>query len=218
MKYMKTVFLVTFFLLGITQFNFGQKSKFFRTIDEIESVEPDSVYQIIIDCKETVAPDLSKYSSYKNISYISLFNFGENSIPEWLFQFKNLSHLELIGSSFYKDGSGYLSPLNNLTGISKLKNLKYLSIGWTNISELPDEIFENNNLEFLFIAGSKISSLSKITEWTQKNNKSIGLEWHYEQFNSKEDIKILKNLESGSTQLGGGAVPKKSYRTYYFSN
>ena len=214
---MKTIILTL--ALCLTSFwGLGQKNKYYHSIEEIEKAVPDSVYRIILDCKQSTAPDLSKYANYKNIIDIKLKNLGESSIPEWLFQFENLNQLELEGSVFYKDGSGYLSPLNNLTGISKFQNLKYLSIGWTSVSDLPDEIFENIKLEFIFIAGSKVSSLSKISEWTQKNNKSIGLEWYYEQFSSKEDIKVLKKFESGSTSRVGAIPPKKSFRTYYFSN
>jgi Leucine-rich repeat (LRR) protein len=212
---MKTTSIILILIIS-SLFGYGQQNKYYLSIEEIDNAIPDSVYRISIDCKEKVTPDLSKYSSYKNIISIDFYNFGETSIPDWLFKFENIKELSLQGSKFYKSTGGYLSPLNNLNGISKFKELQRLSIGWTSISELPDEFLANQHLKFLFIAGSKISTLSKIIEWTKKYNKSIGLEWYYEQFLSKEDIKRLKKFESGSSS-SQGAIPKTSYRTFYFS-
>jgi len=213
---MKTTLLTSLFIL-ITSISFGQKNKYYNSTVELEGAVPDSVYNIRIDCKQGIAPNLSKYSRYKNIISVDLYNFGENAIPEWLFEFENLKEIALTGSKMYKkENSGYSSPLSNLNGISKFKNLERLSIGWTNITELPDELFELQNLKFLFIAGSKISSISKILDYTAKRKKSIGLEWYYEQITSKEEIKYLKKFESGSTS-STGAIPKTSYRAYYLS-
>jgi hypothetical protein len=213
---MKTTIIILALIIS-SLVGFGQQNKHYSTVEEIDNAIPDSVYRISIDCKEKATPDLSKYSSYKNIISIDFNNFGENAIPEWLFKFENLKEIALTGSKMYKkENSGYSSPLNNLNGISKFKNLERLSIGWTNITELPDELFELQNLKFLFIAGSKISSISKILDYTAKRKKSIGLEWYYEQITSKEEIKYLKKFESGSTS-STGAIPKTSYRAYYLS-
>jgi len=216
MNMLKTT-LLTLLLILVSSVYFAQANKYYTSIEEIDNAVKDSVYKIGIDCQQKIAPDLSKFASYKNIISIELINFGENDIPEWLFKFQNLEEIALTGSKFYKKGSsGYLSPLNNLNGISKFQNLKRLSIGWTNLSELPDELFELQNLNFLFIAGSKVSSISKILAYTEKRKKAIGLEWYYEQITSKKEIKYLKKFQSGSTS-SQGATPKTSYRTYYLS-
>jgi Leucine-rich repeat (LRR) protein len=208
--------IIILLVIGSSLVGFGQQNKYYSSLEEIDNAVPDSVYRISIDCKKQPAPDFSNYSTFKNLMSIELLNFGGTSIPDWLFKFENIKVLSFEGSIFYKSSGGYTSPLNNLNGISKFKHLEKLSIGWTSVSELPDEILENQKLVFLFIAGSKISTLTKINEWTKKYKKSIGLEWYYEQFSSKEDKKALKKFASGSTS-SQGAIPKTSHRTFYYS-
>ena len=206
--------IITLALCLTSFWGLGQKNITFKSIEEIETAVPDSVYYIHIDCKEKVAPDLSKYSSYKNIISIRLQNFGETSLPEWLFKFENLKEIAVTGSKMFpKENVGYTSPFNNLNGISKFKNLEILSIEWTSVSELPDEFLEIKNIKSLHITGSKISTLSKITQWTEKYNECILLQWFYEQFTSKEDVKLLKYYESGSRQYHrkSGTIPNTSY-------
>lgn len=158
---------------------FGQKDKFFHSEEEAKAVHPDSVYKVYLE------------------------NFEGTSLPEWLFKYKNIEDLSLCGMV------NKISPLNNLNGISKFTNLRYLSIGFTKIISISDELSKMKIQ--LSLEGTKITSVRPILEGMAATNGESFIHrltyFDLDNITNKEELKWFKKLASDGghnwSQTGG---------------
>jgi Leucine-rich repeat (LRR) protein len=135
---MKNFFLT--FTISLTSFYcFGQKNKTFKTLEEMKAVHPDSVYNVELE------------------------NYHGQSLPEWLFDYKNVVTFKIIGTSQKQ------IPLSDLTGISKFVNLYYLNVSFTSIAEISSEL-ASMKITTLILSGVKINTFKPLFEAMVKSN------------------------------------------------
>ena len=89
----------------------------------------------------------------KNKDYVkslTLREYGYSEIPEVIYTFSNLEHLDL-----------YLNKLKTISPkISRLKKLKSLSLSYNYIKALPDDFFSLKQLEYLSLLDNELKSIS----------------------------------------------------------
>jgi Leucine-rich repeat (LRR) protein len=140
---MKTT-LLTFALLLVSPIIFGQKGKRFTSEAEMKSVNPDSVYSV------------------------ELNNYQGESLPEWLFEYKNIEYLNIQGSSETP------IPIKDLSGISNFSKLNSLYIGFSSVSEISDELAKMDiNLS---LPGIKIRTLRPLYQAMVSSNSGSNSE------------------------------------------
>ena len=119
--------------------------------------------QLIIKGKDScfVSEYLIKTTNKSNIRFINLENNNLNSIPEELRLFHNLSSLRLSNNNI---------SAKELYKIKSFMKLKWLFIDHNHLESLPNFLFEEMNLKYLyahdnFIDSLKIQSPLKTSLW-----------------------------------------------------
>jgi Leucine-rich repeat (LRR) protein len=188
---MKTT-LLTLALLLVSPIIFGQKGKRFTSEAEMKAVNPDSVY------------------------IVELNNYQGESLPEWLFEYKNIEYLNIQGSSETP------IPIKDLSGISNFPKLNSLDIGFSSVSEISDELAKMRiNLS---IPGIKIRTLRPLYQAMVSSNsegyiRSLdGFETTY--ITDEDEKKMFKKISSdgGHTwfNINGKSVKLTRYNFDYY--
>ena len=108
--------------------------------------------------------DFSDYGKIDGIKYLNLDGWGLESVPQEVFEFRNLKSLSL--------------KFNQITEIpnevSYLASMKVLNVGFNRLTSLPESIGEIKFLKSLSVVNNNISSLPKSIQ-NLRNLKYIGV-------------------------------------------
>ncbi|MFN5183241.1 MAG: hypothetical protein ACK5D5_09500 [Bacteroidota bacterium] len=208
---MKNIIL-TLTLTIVAALGFGQKNKYYKSIEEIQNApHPDSVYIVdfylgvdLEECK------LVKWSKFKNISYLRITNTKIAAFPEWVFDLVSLNSLTINGlrkDNLNENGEfskvSVIAPLNKIPErISELTNLSFFDISFTSVTEFPESILKLDKLKRIYFADCPISTIPKIIKTLAKKQQTICLGLVYNQIVNKKERKYLKKFDSGYENNG----------------
>jgi len=134
------------------------------------------------DLKDLNLEPLKNVKKLTSLTIRSIFGLGLTEIPDFIFDFKNLEHLNL--------GENTISKIPDK--IKNLKNLKYFSLAINNVSSISKEL-GNLKIEDLNIEQNKLQSIPDVV-YNLKSLKSLDISFN--QIKSiSEKIGNLKNLE-----------------------
>jgi len=136
MKNFVVICWITLFLLSIST-SYSQRNRIFYSIDEAQSVSPDSVFKLHLTKQKLREIPTSIYV-FKNLIELNLSQNKLRNLPDD-FYFPNLEILNIE-----KNDLGVFSE-----SICKHANLKSLYLGKNNIAELPECIGDLKNLIIL---------------------------------------------------------------------
>jgi hypothetical protein len=119
--------------------------------------------------------DYCDYGKIQEIKHVNLDGWGLKSIPQEVFELKNLKSLSLEFNQLIEipDEISNLTSLKRLyldynllkalpESIGRISSLKSLSIKHNNISYLPESIINLKNLKHIYARGTKISQVPKL--------------------------------------------------------
>lgn len=168
----------------------------------------------------TFLTDLPQELEKLNLESLSIANGRFRSIPEVVFQMKNLKSLDLSQNPIDLEGIGRLRQLRELTlrnigfygvpeELGNLKNLEKLVISGNKLKEIPDSIFELRNLKKLQInaneivnVSSRIGELSNLEELNLSYNVIENLPTEMTKLRKLENLNLLKNDQLKSQTFG----------------
>lgn len=178
LKYQFTLLLFFFSTLL-----FGQSAKLYTSINDALQQPLDVIY-LTLDFRVLPAKDAARLATLKNLKVLHLNYFKNDTIPNSVFQLKNLRELRIIGASFFGDykpktGGKYYplraipSAIGNLTQleildlshhtinylpstIGQLTRLKVLNLGHNVLEKLPETIAQLSQLRILYLNWNKL--------------------------------------------------------------
>jgi len=189
---MKTT-LLTLALILVSTIIIGQKGKRFKSEDEMKAVHPDSVY--IVELKD----------------------YQGESLPEWLFKYKNLETLEIIGTSEKP------IPLSDLSGVSKFVNLRYLDVSFSSIAVISSEL-AMSKIKTLIVSGLKINTLRPVYEAMVNSNGEVYIRridgFDKVNITDKEELKLFNKISDDGgyfwVVINGKSVKLRGYIFDYY--
>lgn len=213
-------------LVGLKKLEAGSNS--FRTIpDSILNLQ--NLEELDLDaslCYLKEFPDLSSLKNLKILKADGLISYTQRPYPKQsliksFFSITSLEELHIDRHGEEKNGRNALTPAH-LEGISKLTNLKILNLSFNTLQELPNEIYQMKQLQFIDLQYNKLSITQRLTlvkhlpncQFDFRNNEVDGDENSQDVLYWKEMNALMKEANILMNQKNNAEALQQSLKKY----